>query len=136
MVMLSELLRFRLTDSANAAAVRLVDVGVDLAAGDYPPVTRLVLHNHTLLPWDHVQSIDWRRRRITTRNLSEALPARLTRNVLARRDILDALVVDVGQRTTLRANDLWFREQDGHLWLAGADASPWAVLRRVARGFL
>ena len=36
MVMLSDFLRFRLTDSANAAAVRPVDVIVDLAAGDYP----------------------------------------------------------------------------------------------------
>jgi Mg/Co/Ni transporter MgtE len=58
----------------------------------------------------------------------------LTRSVLAKRDILDALVVDVGRRHTLRANDLWLREQDGRLWLAGADASPWAVLRRLGRG--
>jgi Mg/Co/Ni transporter MgtE len=46
------------------------------------------------------------------------------------------MVVDVGQRHTLRANDLWFREEEGQLWLAGADESPWAVLRRLGRGFL
>ena len=137
MVMLSEFLRFRLTDGADVAAVRLVDVVVDLAAGDYPPVTMLVLHDKTTLAWDQVQSIDWRRCRISVKGMSAAQPARpatLARNVLARRDIMDALVVDVGQRHTLRANDLWLREQDGYVWLAGADASPWAVLRRVGRG--
>src|SRR5918911_4035256 len=66
-----------------------------------------------------------------------AAPAEaLTRTVLAKRDIMDALVVDVGRRNTLRANDLWLREQAGRLWLAGADASPWAVLRRLGRGWL
>jgi hypothetical protein len=49
---------------------------------------------------------------------------------------MDALIADVGKRQTLRANDLWFYERDGKLWLAGADASPWAVLRRLGRGLL
>jgi hypothetical protein len=31
---------------------------------------------------------------------------------------MDALVVDVDQRLTLRANDLWPSEQEGRLWLA------------------
>jgi Mg/Co/Ni transporter MgtE len=49
---------------------------------------------------------------------------------------MDALVVDVTHRQTARANDLWLRESKGQLWLAGADVSPWAVLRRVGRGLL
>jgi magnesium transporter len=81
-----------------------------------------------------VASVDWQRRRIVVADLQTASAESLAREVLAGRDIMDALIVDVGRRHTLRANDLWFREQDGELWLAGADASPWAVLRRLGRG--
>jgi Mg/Co/Ni transporter MgtE len=36
----------------------------------------------------------------------------------------------------MRANDLWLREDGGRLWLCAVDVSPWAVLRRLARGFI
>jgi hypothetical protein len=42
MVMLSDLYRFRLTDDRSATG-RLMDVAVDVAAGDYTPVTRLMV---------------------------------------------------------------------------------------------
>jgi magnesium transporter len=142
MVMLSDFLRFRLADVHNTTG-RLLDVVVDLAAGDYPPVSELLLKDPTghptALTWDEVQSVDWRGRRILVSDVRRGRPAppeALARRVLAKRDIMDALIVDVGRRNALRANDLWFREQDGHLWLAGADASPWAVLRRLGRGLL
>ena len=142
MVMLSDFLRFRLSD-ARGRTGRLLDVTVDLAAGDYPPVGRLLVRGRARQPstlaWEQVKSVAWRHRRVVVHDLEagRAAPAAaLTRTVLARRDIMDALVVDVGHRQTLRANDLWFREQDGRLWLAGADASPWAVLRRLGRGLL
>ncbi|MBV9595295.1 MAG: magnesium transporter [Chloroflexi bacterium] len=140
MVMLSDFLRFRLTDRQEQHA-QLTDVAVDLAAGDYPCVDQLLIRlgrprKTVALAWSDVASIDWRRRRILVDDVQAGSEAPLTRGVLARRDILDALIVDVGRRHTLRANDLWFREQDGQLWLAGADASPWAVLRRLGRGVL
>jgi Mg/Co/Ni transporter MgtE len=65
-----------------------------------------------------------------------APPEALRRTVLLRRDILDALVLDVERRQAMRANDLWVREEDGSLWLRAADVSPWAVLRRLGRGLL
>jgi CBS domain-containing protein len=140
MVMLSELLRFRLTDRQEHRA-HLTDVAVDLAAGDHPCVTQMLIRfggprTVVRLPWSDVASINWQRRRILVHDLQAASSEPLTRAVLARRDILDALIVDVGQRHTLRANDLWLREQGGELWLAGADASPWAVLRRLGHGVL
>lgn len=142
MVMLSNLLRFHVRDDHGESG-RLLDVVVDLAVGDYPSVDRLLVRTHTrkasTLEWEQVKSIDWRRRWILLNDLQAgraAPPAALTRTVLAKRDIMDALVVDVGARQTLRANDLWFREEHERLWLAGADASPWAVLRRLGRGFL
>jgi len=116
---------------------------VDPASGDYPPVSSLLVRSRgkqpSTLAWEQVRTVDWRRRRVVVRDLDggRAAPAEaLVRTVLAKRDIMDALVVDVGGRQTLRANDLWFREAGGQLWLAGADASPWAVIRRLGRGLL
>src|SRR5690348_1419320 len=102
MVMLSDLLRFRLSDRRGRTG-RLLDVAVDLAAGDYPSVDRLLLRGRrrkaSTLTWEQVESVDWRRRRIVVKDLDAgraAPPEALTRTVLAKRDILDALVVDVG----------------------------------------
>jgi magnesium transporter len=142
MVMLSDFLHFRLTDDKRRRG-QLVDLALDLSSGDYPPVSRLIVRRRgeqpVSLDWDQERKVDWTQRRIVVRDLTQgqAAPSEaLTRTVLARRDILDALVVDVGGRQTMRANDLWFRETEGQLGLAGADTSPWAVLRRLGRGFL
>src|SRR5438128_7891129 len=52
----------------------LMDVAIDLAAGHYPPVRRLVFRNlakhQSELPWDAVRPVDWRRRRIVTSDLT------------------------------------------------------------------
>jgi len=134
MVMLSDFFRYTVTSTAH-----LQDVVVDLAAGDYPRITTLLLKDDTALPWERVESVNWRSRRVHVTDLQATVPApaeSLTRAVLAARDILDALIVDVGRRHTLRANDLWLHEEDSQLWLAAADASPWAILRRFGRGLL
>src|SRR3979490_273905 len=91
MVMLSELLRHRLVDR-NGHRARLLDLAVDLSAGDYPPVTRLLFAGHR------------------GRQVWHTHPR--------------------------RATDLWLHQDDDRLWLRGADISPWAVLRRLARGLL
>src|SRR5205085_12519727 len=62
--------------------------------------------------------------------------AALKRTVLLGRDVLDALVLDISRVQAMRANDLWLREEDGAFHLCAADVSPWAVLRRLARGAL
>src|SRR5579859_3241155 len=142
MVMLSQLLRHRLVDRHGQRA-HLVDLAVDLSAGDYPPVTRLFYRGsrgrQMELPWAAVVSSDWRLGRLRVTDLSSgraAPPEALKRTVLLRRDIRDALLLDVVQRHTMRANDLWLHQDDGRLWLRGADISPWAVLRRLGRGLL
>lgn len=142
MVLLSELLGFRLEDRKRQRAT-LTDVALDLSVGDYPAVTRLLFKGQSRyqseLPWEDVVSLDGGLRRILVQDFREgrAAPSEaLTRTVLARRDVLDALVVDVALQQTMRANDLWLRQHEGRLWLAGADVSPWAVLRRLGRGRL
>src|SRR5262249_45752598 len=102
-------------------------------------VARLVIHyggprRLVTVPLSAVESIDWQQRAVFVADLEAAVAEDLTPVVLAARDIMDALIVDVGRRHTLRANDLWLLEEAGQLWLAGADASPWAVVRRLGRG--
>ncbi|HEY1294342.1 MAG TPA: CBS domain-containing protein [Chloroflexota bacterium] len=139
MVMLSDFLRFRLRDRHSRTG-RISDLIVDLAT-EYASAQSLVVRHGrprrtVILPWSAVESIDWRRRQVTVSDLQSAVTEPSSGASLAGRDIMDALIVDVGKRHTLRANDLWFREEDGRLWLAGADESPWAVVRRLARGWL
>lgn len=142
MVMLSELRRLRLVDGQRRAA-RLVDLVVDLSAGDYPPVTRVLFRDargrQMALPWEAVIDTSWRLARLRVTDLATARaapPESLARSVLLVRDIMDALVLDVVERHAMRANDLWLRLEGGRLWLRAADVSPWAVLRRLARGLL
>lgn len=141
MVMLSDFLRFRV-QGPSGRWTGLKDVIVDLSAGDYPPVTRLVFRTPkgpTELPWEAVSGVDWRKRRVRldARGHGRAAPDEALRHsVLLKRDVMDALVLDVGKLEVMRANDLWLREEDGRLWLRAADISPWAVLRRLGRGLL
>ena len=142
MVMFSELRRFRLQDEQRRVA-RFRDVAVDLSARDYPPVTRLFYRGPAKqqmeLPWEAVTRFDLRRCRIVVKNLMAgraAPPAALVRSVLLDRDIMDALVLDLANRHAMRANDLWLEYHEDRLWLDAADISPWAVLRRLGRGWL
>lgn len=142
MVMLSQLLRYRLRDERGARA-SLVDLRVDPAAGDYPVVTE-VLYRGTrrerrALPWDEVDADSGPKGTLRVRDLAagaEAPPERLEQAVLLARDVLDSLVLDVANREATRANDLWLEQSDGKLALRAADLSPWAVIRRLGRGRL
>jgi Mg/Co/Ni transporter MgtE len=60
----------------------------------------------------------------------------LGRLVLLKRDVMDALVLDLKNLRDVRANDLWLRADAGALVLAAADVSPWAVVHRLTRGRL
>ncbi|HET8627175.1 MAG TPA: CBS domain-containing protein [Thermomicrobiales bacterium] len=142
MVMFAELRRFMVAD-ARGRRTRLRDLAIDLAAGDYPSVTQIFVHDGqrrlAALLWDAVESISWRERTIRVADLDAAQPPSpeaLAQAVLLRRDILDALVLDIQSQDALRANDLWLMQEDGVLRLRAVDASPWAVLRRISRGLL
>jgi CBS domain-containing protein len=140
--MLSELRQFKVVDRRSPPG-RLTDLAVDLATGDYPLVTRVLFRTDrgqpVALPWDAVRTVEWRLRRLVVADVGAARaapPEALQRTVLLRRDILDALVLDIAARQTMRANDLWLKETEDGLWLRAADVSPWAVLRRLGRGWL
>ena len=139
MVMLSKLRHFVIIDDSGARA-KLLDLAI-VPEADYPPITHLLLNNERreqiVLPWKEVEQIEWRRGEIKVSNLGVAEATTddwLKKQLLLRRDVMDALVLDLHNRRATRANDLWLEKDDGQLLLKAADTSAGAVLRRLTRG--
>jgi magnesium transporter len=138
MVMLSELLRFRITD-ASGESTKLTDLAIGKLDTDYPLVTHLIFREKQretrILPWNDVKEIDRTHRQINVKNYEQAETIdRLGQAVCLRRDVLDALILNLQNRHATRANDLWLTEEKGQLQLSAADTSARAILRRLARG--
>ncbi len=141
MVMFSEVRRFDLTDDQKRRGT-LVDLGVALLDADYPPVTTVYFLNSRnqkrSIDWKLVKQIDVAKRRIKVADLDEADKTSSsladTKEVLLGDDILDALILDLQNRSSTRANDLWLEEKKGELVLSAADTSFAAILRRLTRG--
>lgn len=138
MVMLSELLRFHVVDRSGRRA-RLDDLALAVLEEDYPAVTELhFIEGKRLLrlPWDKVDRIG-PGKQILVDDLTTAQPAdgeAENREVLLKHEILDALIIDLLNRRTTRANDLLLEEEGGMLRLTAADASISAMLRRITGG--
>lgn len=140
MVMLSQLLRYKLID-AQGEQTRPRDFSVDLLDGDYPPVTRVFFRNaekqKRYLPWAAVESVDERTRVIKTSNFKNSVPVSaesMAEIVLLRAGVLDALILDLENRRATRANDLLLEQDRAGLLLRGADTGFRAMLRRLTRG--
>ena len=139
MPLLSTFLQFRVGDDSRQQ-YDLEDIAIALLESDYPAVTHLVYRNserqHMILPWHAVNGIDWPGCRIHVKNFDAAQPITersLRQEVLLKRDVLDALVLDLFKRVATRANDLLLQEENGKLLLKAADTSSLAVLRRLSR---
>src|SRR5215216_7256594 len=138
MVMLSELLYFRVADT-QGENTKLVDLVIRQLDTDYPLITHLIYRQNQraegVLPWSTVKAIDPAHRQITVENYKETQAVdTLGQTVWLQRDVLDALILDLQNRRATRANDLWLEEENGQLHLAAADTSGRAVLRRLVRG--
>ena len=118
MVMLSELLRFRLV-TAEGDTLNLIDLTIDQLDTDYPPVAHLVFRlpnqrEEQVLPWKSVKGIDPEARQINVENHKQANEVdTLGQEVRLGHDVLDALILDLQHRRTTRANDLWLEEKGG-----------------------
>jgi magnesium transporter len=139
MVMISELLRFRVTD-AQGENTKLVDLVIRQLDTDYPPITHLIYRqNHNterVLPWKTVKAIDQANRQINIENYKQTQGVdTLGQAVRLRRDVLDALILDLQNRRATLANDLWLEEEAGQLRLSAADTSVRAILRRLTGGW-
>ena len=140
--MLSELRAFGVVDSSGGRA-HLLDLAVDLGAGDHPPATALICgrrgEQRRQLPWSAVTRVDALERRLVVPDLSAGTPAPadgLADAVLLRRDVMDAQIVDLAGLRTTRANDLWLASDGAALVLSAVDVGAWAILRRLGRGWL
>ena len=140
MAMLSKLWYFRLLDDGGGRHA-LADIAVALLKSDYPAVTHFLYRNsegeQMMLPWHAVKGIDWHHAQINVSSFDSAQSVTeesLRRVVLLRRDVIDALVLDLHNRRATRANDLWLEEENGKLLLKAADTSSLAILRRLSRG--
>lgn len=139
MVMFSKFRRFEIMDENNRRA-KFSDLSVALLEGDYPPVTNLFYQSDKKfmkLDWREVKEIDWKKREIKVSDLNAAEEVSLERKkeyVLLQHEILDALILDLQNRRSIRANDLQLEEIGGRLQLQAADTSFNAILRRISRG--
>ena len=138
-MMISELIHFRVTDARGESA-KLVDVVLGKLDTDYPLVTHLIYsapnrQGEHVLPWKAITGMDKARHQIHIEDHAQAKEVDTqAQSVRLRRDVLDALILDLQRRRTTRANDLWLEETDGHLKLTAADISGRAILRRLVRG--
>ena len=136
---LSVLLRYHAVDPAGTRA-RIRDLVLDLREPDEPPVTAILVDapgGPALIR--AIGRLDPVHRVFRVAGLVSAPPAdraALDRCVLARRDVLDAAVLDLRQRCATRVNDLVIEELDGHLVLAATDVSRRALVRRATLGLL
>jgi CBS domain-containing protein len=140
MAMLSELLYFDLIDSKNRRA-RLADLSLDLLKGDYPHVSTIYFNFEDELretAWSDLIEADYGRKSFRIPDL-EAAPVADQENskeVFLRRDILDALVIDLVGRRTTRVGDLMLERDEDQLRLTAADSGLSGMLRRITRGRL
>jgi CBS domain-containing protein len=136
MVMLTELLGFTVHDERGRRSP-LEDLCVALLEDDYPPVTHLLVY-HDLelrhLDWGEVKAVKPDQRRINVTDLSRAKKIEGDKDVLLRRDVLDALIIDLLGRRTTRVSDLLLEEEGGSLRIRAADAGVAAMIRRLTRG--
>lgn len=141
MVMLSQLLRFKISDEHGGQA-KLNDLSVALLEADHPPVTCLYFvkagRKKCSIHWDKVRAIDWDERVIKVDDLGaakEESPESMAKAVLLAAGILDALILDLENRRATRANDLLLEEHDGQLLLRAADTGLGGIARRLTGGF-
>ncbi len=140
MITLSEFSQFEVTDEKGDCA-KLADLSVALLDGDYPPVTNLFYETggkFMKLPCETVENIDLKNRKIKVSDLGAAKEVSVEAKneyVLLNHEILDALLLDLENRRSIRANDLILEQTDNGLELRAADSSLGAILRRISFGF-
>ena len=99
---------------------------------DYPPVTYILVtqdNDQKHIEWNDVSAINKKLRTIEVADLDRTTAIEEENDVRLRRDVLDALVLDLLGRRTTRVVDLLLRQENGRLHIKGADAglaASWA----------
>ena len=139
MPMLSELLRYNVVDREGRTS-RLADLSYAGLGDDYPRITKLYYFDDgesQAIPWTAVNEIDYRSKEISISDFSgpaDEVAEEEGVDVMLRRDVRDALVLDLLNRTTARATDILLEAEDGYLTVKSVDVGLQAMLRRLFRG--
>ncbi|HYJ92399.1 MAG TPA: CBS domain-containing protein [Pyrinomonadaceae bacterium] len=136
MVMLTQVLRFKIKDEAGRHAT-VADLATELLEDDYPPITRFYFqqgNNTKSIGWDLVNDLDTRGGAIRVKDLGNAAIDKADGAVLLKRDILDSLILDLLGRRTTRVCDILLDANDGQLRMKAVDAGFGAMLRRIFGG--
>ncbi|HEY2867093.1 MAG TPA: CBS domain-containing protein [Pyrinomonadaceae bacterium] len=133
MVMLTQVLRFAVRDEQGRHAP-VSDLAIALLDDDYPPVTYIYFEqngNKQRIPWDLVTDLDTKGQTVRVNDLDAAEASDGEKEVLLKRDILDALILDLLGRRTTRVCDVLLDANDGQLRVKATDAGFAAVVRRI-----
>jgi magnesium transporter len=136
---LSELESMNVVDAGGDMVGELVDVIAALAPS--PVVSAFIIERDDTqlrVSWDQVREIDLDGERLFLTVIAGDLrPAAISGAEIALVDsVLDNQVLDVARRRFVRVQDVVLETRDGHLVVAGVDASSGAVMRRMGLGFL
>jgi CBS domain-containing protein len=148
-VLLTEIIGREVVDRSGRRG-RLTDLAVDELAAECPTVTYLLVERRQAgrachrIEWADVQEIA---DPIVVSDL-EVAPIQNDETLegceILKRDVLDALVLDLAGTRTVRVNDLWLQSEGpargdhdgGRLVVGGVDATPTAILRRISGPWL
>jgi len=135
MVMLTEILRFAVRDEQGRHAP-VSDLAIALLDDDYPPVTYVYFGQNgdqRRIAWDLVTDLDTKGQAIRVNDLDDSKRASDENEVLLKRDILDALILDLLGRRTTRVCDVLLSANDGQLRIKATAAGFAAMVRRTLR---
>lgn len=135
LLLFSDLLRFRLLDGSGRQKP-VSDLATSLLDEDHPQVTHVITVDGSKpsnVGWKYIESLDIDGRTIKIRNGASTTPLENSCTLL-KRDVLDALIIDLLGRRTTRVCDLVLEKDSRSLKLTGAAVGIGAMLRRVLRG--
>ena len=138
-VWLTELIGAQLVDRAGERLGRVDDVIVRLAEGGHPPVTGLVARiagRRLFVPRDRIGEIAPGRVQLTGETLNLAHFERRQGEVLLRGDVLDRRLISVESGRLITARDIELVLDSSGWHVAGVDASPSGLFRRVLPRFM
>jgi magnesium transporter len=135
-LLFTDLLRFRLIGGGGPQK-RIADLAISLLDEDRPRVTHILIGDGPDVKnvgWEKVKGLDTSTGTVDLGPSPSAISREDPRTVLLRRDILDALIIDLLGRQTTRVCDLVLEDDDGSLCLSGAAVGIGAMVRRILRG--
>lgn len=134
MLFLSQIVGQPILDRQGEQIASIKDTVIRIDGAPHPPVIGLVARvgrRDFFIPWSQVLELESWGAKLLSFSINLQPFSRRDGEILLARDVLDKQVIDVHGRRVIRVNDLQLASADGSYHLAGADLSPFALLRRL-----